>query len=102
MKEMIKDFLDELSSSSPTPGGGGASGLVGAIGCALGLMVGNLTVGKKKYKDVEDEIREIIDKLEDLKKKLVSSPIKREEKNKVSHRAKALKALYDYLEEEHK
>ena len=39
MKEMIKDFLDELSSSSPTPGGGGASGLVGAIGCALGLMV---------------------------------------------------------------
>ena len=73
MKEMIKDFLDELSSSSPTPGGGGASGLVGAIGCALGLMVGNLTVGKKKYKDVEDEIREIIEKLEDLKKKLVTS-----------------------------
>ena len=62
MKEMIKDFLDELSSSSPTPGGGGASGLVGAIGCALGLMVGNLTVGKKKYKDVEDEIREIMEK----------------------------------------
>ena len=53
MKEMIKDFLDELSSSSPTPGGGGASGLVGAIGCALGLMVGNLTVGKKKYKVVD-------------------------------------------------
>lgn len=73
MKEMIKDFLDELSSSSPTPGGGGASGLVGAIGCALGLMVGNLTVGKKKYKDVEDEIREIMEKLEDLKKKLVTS-----------------------------
>ena len=73
MKEMIKDFLDELSSSSPTPGGGGASGLVGAIGCALGLMVGNLTVGKKKYKDVEDEIKEIMEKLEDLKKKLVTS-----------------------------
>ena len=36
-------------------------------------MVGNLTVGKKKYKDVEDEIREIIEKLEDLKKKLVTS-----------------------------
>lgn len=73
MKEMIKDFLDELSSSSPTPGGGGTSGLVGAVGCALGLMVGNLTVGKKKYKDVEDEIRETMEKLEDLKKKLVTS-----------------------------
>ena len=36
-------------------------------------MVGNLTVGKKKYKDVEDEIREIIEKLEDLKRKLVTS-----------------------------
>ena len=73
MTEIIKDFLEELSSSSPTPGGGGTSGLVGAIGCALGLMVGNLTIGKKKYKDVEDEIKEIMEKLEDLKKKLVTS-----------------------------
>ena len=46
---------------------------MGAVGCALGLMVGNLTVGKKKYKDVEDEIRETMEKLEDLKKKLVTS-----------------------------
>ena len=50
MKEMIKDFLDELSSSSPTPGGGGASGLAGAIGCALGLV---FIVGGTAYVDFD-------------------------------------------------
>ena len=45
-----------LASNAPVPGGGGASALVGAIGTALGNMVGSLTVGKKKYADVEEEI----------------------------------------------
>ena len=45
----IEEFLEVLSSSSPTPGGGGASALVGAIGVSLGHMVGALTSGKKKY-----------------------------------------------------
>ena len=67
------EFVEVLASKAPVPGGGGASALVGAVGTALGNMVGSLTVGKKKYKDVEDEIREIIEKLEDLKKKLVTS-----------------------------
>lgn len=73
MTKEIGQFLEELSSKSPTPGGGGASGLVGAIGCALGLMVGNLTVGKKKYKDVEEEIIEVMKELEDLKESLLVS-----------------------------
>ena len=46
------DFVKVLASSEPVPGGGGASALVGAIGTALGNMVGSLTVGKKKYADV--------------------------------------------------
>lgn len=50
------EFADRLSSRDPVPGGGGASALVGALGAALCNMVGNLTVGKKKYKDVEEEI----------------------------------------------
>lgn len=50
------DFVKVLASSEPVPGGGGASALVGAIGTALGNMVGSLTVGKKKYADVEAEI----------------------------------------------
>jgi formiminotetrahydrofolate cyclodeaminase len=45
-----------LASKEPVPGGGGASALVGAVGAALGNMVGSLTVGKKKYADVEAEI----------------------------------------------
>ena len=42
-------FLTELASGAPTPGGGGASAVCGAIAAALGSMVGNLTSGKKKY-----------------------------------------------------
>lgn len=51
-----REFVDILASSEPAPGGGGASALVAAIGTALGNMVGSLTVGKKKYADVEMEI----------------------------------------------
>lgn len=51
-----REFIDVLSSSAPIPGGGGASALVGAIGVALGNMVGSLTVGKKRYADVEADI----------------------------------------------
>jgi len=50
------EFVDVLGSKAPVPGGGGASALVGAVGTALGNMVGSLTVGKKKYADVEEEM----------------------------------------------
>ena len=59
-------FIDELSSKSPAPGGGGASALVGSIGVALGSMVGNLTIGKLKYADVEDDIQLLLKKSEAL------------------------------------
>ncbi len=51
-----EDFVEVLSTKAPVPGGGGASALVGALGTALGNMVGSLTVGKKKYADVEADI----------------------------------------------
>ena len=44
-----KDWFEELSSGAPVPGGGGASAMGGAAAASLGMMVGNLTVGKKKY-----------------------------------------------------
>ena len=52
----IQEFLDVLSSKEPVPGGGGASALAGALGNALGQMVANLNIGKKKYAGVEEEI----------------------------------------------
>lgn len=55
-KQVIGEWVDELSSKAPVPGGGGASALGGALGAALGQMVANLTVGKKKYAEVQEEI----------------------------------------------
>ena len=54
--ESCRFFVEMLASSTPSPGGGGAAALVGAIGTALGNMVGSLTLGKKKYADVQEEI----------------------------------------------
>jgi methenyltetrahydrofolate cyclohydrolase len=59
-------FIEELSSKAPVPGGGGASAYVAAIGMALGSMVGNLTVGKKKYQDVEEDVKELLKKSEEI------------------------------------
>ncbi|MBQ9764686.1 MAG: cyclodeaminase/cyclohydrolase family protein [Lachnospiraceae bacterium] len=67
----VDKFLEELSSKAPVPGGGGASAMVGAAGCSLGSMVGNLTLGKKKYADVEEDIKVLIDKSEKLKEELL-------------------------------
>lgn len=58
-KKTCREFVDALASSAPAPGGGGAAALAGALGTALGNMVGSLTVGKKKYADVEAEIVEL-------------------------------------------
>lgn len=63
MTEMRMDeFLNELSSKAAVPGGGGASGYAAALGMALGTMVANLTTGKKKYAEYQEEIEDIIDK----------------------------------------
>lgn len=58
-KESCEKFVEILASKDPVPGGGGASALVGAVGTALGNMVGSLTVGKKKYAEVEADIIEL-------------------------------------------
>ena len=63
----MNKFLDELSSSAPVPGGGGASALIGAIGCALCSMVANLTTGKKKYVQYQERIYELLPFLENMR-----------------------------------
>ena len=66
-----KEFVDVLASKAPVPGGGGASALVGALGVALGNMVGALTVGKKKYADVEADIIALMEKSNELQNELL-------------------------------
>lgn len=67
----IKDFLAVLSSKAPVPGGGGASALAGALGNALGQMVANLTIGKKKYAEVEEEIKGLLETMEGLQAEFI-------------------------------
>ena len=69
--ESCRKFVEVLASDAPAPGGGGAAALVGAVGTALGNMVGSLTVGKKKYADVEAEIIALKAKCDDLQKQLL-------------------------------
>lgn len=66
-----REFVTVLASNAPVPGGGGASALVAAIGTALGNMVGSLTVGKKKYADVEEEIIALKAKCDQLQQDLL-------------------------------
>lgn len=66
-----KEFVEVLSSKAPTPGGGGASALVGAIAVALGHMVGSLTVGKKRYAEVEAEIADCNARAHELEEELL-------------------------------
>lgn len=66
------EFVAVLATKAPVPGGGGASALVGALGTALGNMVGSLTVGKKKYVEVEEEIKALQVKSDLLQKELLS------------------------------
>jgi len=66
----VSNFLGELASNSPTPGGGSVAALAGALGAALISMVGNLTAGKKKYKNIEEDIKKIVSSSEKLRYEL--------------------------------
>jgi formiminotetrahydrofolate cyclodeaminase len=64
-------FAQVLASRESVPGGGGAAALAGALGVALCSMVGNFTVGKKKYADVEEDVKAMLAKGEDLRQRLL-------------------------------
>lgn len=59
----IQDFLAETASNNPVPGGGSISALNGAVATALSEMLAKLTIGKKKYAEVENEMKETVDKM---------------------------------------
>lgn len=66
----VEQFLAELASSSATPGGGSAAAIIGAQGAALVSMVCNLTIGKKKYADVEADMKAVLAKSESVRERL--------------------------------
>ena len=68
----VQDFLSELAGGSATPGGGSAAGLAGAQGAALLSMVCNLTIGRKKYAGVENEMKLALDQAEGLRQRLIA------------------------------
>lgn len=71
LEKPATQFLAELSSNAPVPGGGGASAAVGAFAAALGMMVTNLTIGKKKYAEYEEELIACRARLEELRNQLI-------------------------------
>ena len=72
LNKSVTEFTEALASKAAVPGGGGASALVGAIGIALGDMVGELTVGKKKYADVEEDVKALMARAQELRVNLLS------------------------------
>ncbi len=73
IENTLKDFIAQTASSSPAPGGGSASALAGALGTALAEMVVNLTIGKKKYADVSDELTALLPKLSAIRQELCAA-----------------------------
>ncbi len=69
-EQQLQTFLDQLASSASTPGGGSAAAIMGAMGAALVSMVANLTVGKKKYEEVEEEMQGFLGQSEALRERL--------------------------------
>ncbi len=70
INQPIKKYLDEAAAKLPAPGGGSVSALCGALGAAMASMVANFTVGKEKYKEVENEISRLLSQSEEMRKRL--------------------------------
>jgi len=68
----VQEFLDQVASNSPAPGGGSVSALAASLGASLTSMVCRLTIGKKKYADVQKEMEEVLKKSEMLRANLTS------------------------------
>ena len=83
--QTCEDFIEVLASKAAVPGGGGASALAGAIGIALGNMVGSLTVGKKTYADVEEEIIECKKQADEIAKEFLELRMRKHSSRSVRH-----------------
>lgn len=71
LNKSLQNYLDEVASDSPTPGGGNVAAFSGALACSLGIMVCNLSIGKKKYLDVEEDLKDVKFQFENFKSKFI-------------------------------
>jgi methenyltetrahydrofolate cyclohydrolase len=69
----VDDFIGQLASAAPTPGGGSASALAGAMAAAMVEMVCNLTVGREKFRDVEGEMRTVLARARELREQMLAA-----------------------------
>jgi formiminotetrahydrofolate cyclodeaminase len=69
----LKDYVETAASKASTPGGGSVSALAGALGTTMASMAANFTVGKKKYADVQDSIKEQLAKLDAVRGTLLAA-----------------------------
>ncbi len=69
-QQSLQNFLERLASGDPTPGGGSAAAVMGAMGAALVSMVANLTIGKPRYRPVEDDMRRLLARADSLRARL--------------------------------
>jgi formiminotetrahydrofolate cyclodeaminase len=72
-KLTVQDFIEQLASASPTPGGGSASALAGAMAAAMVEMAANLTVGREKFRDVEEEMRVVLARAGELRELMLNA-----------------------------
>jgi len=72
MEKSVNEFVNEVASATPTPGGGSVAALAGTLGAALTVMVCNLTIGRKKYASVQSEMEDVLKRAEGLRKDLAS------------------------------
>ena len=68
----VKEFIDKVTGNDPVPGGGSVSALNGSLAASLAAMVANLTVGRKKYAEVNDEMEQISARMTEQSAKLLA------------------------------
>ena len=67
----VKGFLDVTAGKDPVPGGGSISALCGSIAAALTEMVAGLTIGKKKYAEVEEQMKQLVERVQEIRHQLI-------------------------------
>ena len=67
----VKGFLDTTAGKDPVPGGGSISALCGSIAAALTEMVAGLTIGKKKYAEVEEQMKQLVERVQEIRQQLI-------------------------------